>query len=196
MTDERLSGDGNKLGNNAQTRVAILAGGCFWCLDAVFRELGGVCEVRSGYMGGLSDKANYEDVCSGLSGHAEVVQIEFDPGVISYRELLEVFFMIHDPTQLNRQGNDAGPQYRSAIFWLDEVQRGEAEALLGLLAQEQVFAAPVVTVLQPASEFHPAEAYHHDYYRRNPQQGYCAFVIAPKLAKFRAKFAHLLSRAG
>lgn len=171
--------------------IAVFAGGCFWCLEAVFVELRGVCEVRSGYLGGASPaSANYEDVCSGQTGHAEAVRIVFDPAVIHYRDLLEVFFAIHDPTQLNRQGNDVGSQYRSAIFWLDQAQRECAQTLLTELAP--LFSAPVVTELLPASEFYPAEAYHHDYYRRNPQQGYCAYVISPKLAKLRAKFAALL----
>ncbi|GAB2887055.1 peptide-methionine (S)-S-oxide reductase MsrA [Uliginosibacterium flavum] len=140
-------------------------------------------------MGGELSDPSYEAVCSGTSGHAELVRIEFDPAVVSYRELLEVFFVIHDPTQLNRQGNDVGSQYRSAIFWLDEAQRDCARQMLAELAP--AFAAPLVTELSPATVFYPAEDYHQDYFRRNPGQGYCAFVVAPKLQKFRAKFARL-----
>lgn len=172
--------------------LAFLAGGCFWCLDAVFRELRGVVRVNSGYMGGLPDKARYEAVCMGTSGHAELVRIEFDPALISYRELLAVFFLIHDPTQLDRQGNDVGSQYRSAIFYGNEAQHSEALSMIDSLTREGVFAAPIVTKVVAAGEFYMAEDYHHDYYRRNPQQAYCAYVIAPKLAKFRAKFSALL----
>lgn len=187
MTSEQLS-------KHAPAELAILAGGCFWCTEAVLAGLRGVHAVRPGYIGGaLSGTANYEDVCSGQTGHAEAVQVEFDPGLISFRTLLEVFFMTHDPTQLNRQGNDVGTQYRSAIFWRDASQRVCAEAVMAELAP--LFPAPLVTQLQPASEFYPAEAYHHDYYRRNPQQGYCAYVISPKLAKLRAKYEHLLKEA-
>ncbi|MDP5238371.1 peptide-methionine (S)-S-oxide reductase MsrA [Uliginosibacterium sp. 31-16] len=172
--------------------VAVLSGGCFWCLDAVYRELRGVREVTCGYMGGHLPAPDYEAVCSGTSGHAEVVRIVFDPVQISFRDLLEVFFVIHDPTQLNRQGNDVGTQYRSAIFWLDEAQRNEAaQALTGLAG---AFAVPVVTELSPATLFHPAEDYHQDYYRQHPGQGYCAYVVAPKLAKFRTKFVSLLKQ--
>lgn len=187
MTSEQVS-------RHSPPAIAILAGGCFWCTEAVLAGLRGVQAVCPGYIGGpLPGTANYEDVCSGQTGHAEAVRVEFDPAVISYRTLLEVFFMTHDPTQLNRQGNDVGTQYRSAIFWLDEAQRACAEEVMAELAP--LFPAPLVTQLQPASEFYPAEAYHHDYYRRNPQQGYCAYVISPKLAKLRAKYAPLLNEA-
>lgn len=174
------------------SQFALLAGGCFWCLDAVFRDVKGVKSLTSGYMGGELSDPSYEAVCSGTSGHAELVRIEFDPAVVSYRELLEVFFVIHDPTQLNRQGNDVGSQYRSAIFWLDEAQRDCAQQMLVDLAP--AFAAPIVTELSPATQFYPAEEYHQDYFRRNPGQGYCAFVVAPKLQKFRAKFARLMKQ--
>lgn len=187
--------DGKILATGAEPEIewAILAGGCFWCTEAVFAPLRGVRAVEPGYIGGeLSDSAHYEAVCSGQTGHAEAVRVHFDPAVITYRELLEVFFATHDPTQLNRQGNDVGSQYRSAIFWLDEAQRSTAQALLDELRQADAWGAPIVTELVAAGEFFPAEAYHHAYYRRNPQQGYCAFVIAPKIGKLRAKFAHLL----
>lgn len=171
--------------------LAILAGGCFWCLEAVYEEVCGVSEVVSGYIGGETAAPDYESVCSGRTGHAEAVRLRFDPSVVSFRELLEVFFVIHDPTQLNRQGNDIGTQYRSAIFWLDEGQRQEAEAVIASLEREQVFAAPIVTQVVEAPHFFPAEAYHQHYYARNPGQGYCAYVVAPKLEKFRHKLARL-----
>ncbi|MBS1209367.1 MAG: msrA [Proteobacteria bacterium] len=178
----------------SQSECAVLAGGCFWCLDAVYRQVRGVRDVVSGYMGGSLPDPDYDAVCTGRSGHAEVVQIEFDPEVISYRDLLEVFFVIHDPTQLNRQGNDVGSQYRSAIFWRSDVQRVCAEQVLAELEQGEVFAVPIVTELTPATTFYAAEAYHQDYFRHHPGQGYCAFVVSPKLDKFRAKFAHLLKQ--
>lgn len=172
--------------------VAILGGGCFWCLDAVYRSVRGVSSVTSGYTGGDLPRPDYDAVCAGTSGHAEVVRIEFDPAVVSFRELLEVFFVIHDPTQLNRQGNDVGSQYRSAIFWTDEAQRDWAQQVLAELAP--AFTAPIVTELSPATQFYPAEDYHQDYFRRNPGQGYCSFVVAPKLQKFRAKFGQLINQ--
>ncbi|KAF7600117.1 MAG: peptide-methionine (S)-S-oxide reductase [Candidatus Dactylopiibacterium carminicum] len=169
---------------------ASLAGGCFWCLDAAFRELRGVHSVRSGFMGGkFSDHVSYEAVCQGNTGHAEVVLIEFDPAVISYRQLLEVFFVIHDPTQLNRQGNDVGTQYRSAIFYFDDSQHAAARALLTERASS--FPRPIVTTLETAGPFFDAGEEHQDYFRHNPGQGYCAYVIAPKLIKFRKTFVHL-----
>ncbi|MDO6387588.1 peptide-methionine (S)-S-oxide reductase MsrA [Uliginosibacterium sp. 31-12] len=189
MTSGAFSGTSASLSGE----FAILAGGCFWCTEAVFAPLRGVLAVEPGYIGGeLSDTANYEAVCSGQTGHAEAVRVRFDPVLLTYRDLLEVFFATHDPTQLNRQGNDVGSQYRSAIFWLDEAQRTTAQALLDALQQADAYSAPIVTEVVAAGEFFPAEAYHHDYYRRNPQQGYCVFVIAPKLGKLRAKFANLL----
>jgi len=183
MSDKTTNGEHVNFAN------VVLAGGCFWCLDAVYRELRGVHRVVCGYMGGHLPQPDYEAVCTGRSGHAEVVRIEFDPAVVSFREL-EVFFVIHDPTQLNRQGNDVGSQYRSAIFWSDVSQREEASPLLAELTP--AFAAPIVTELSPAGRFYPAEDDHQDYFRRHPGQGYCAFVVAPKLHKFRAKFAHLM----
>lgn len=184
------SGSGNMSG---EEQVAILAGGCFWCVAAVFVLVRGVRCVEPGYIAGkLSDTANYDDVCRGDTGHAEAVRVVFDPGRLAYREILTIFFATHDPTQLNRQGNDVGTQYRSAIFWCDATQQAEAERFIAGLEAEAVFNAPIMTECVPASTFYPAEAYHHDYFRRNPQQGYCSYVIAPKLAKFRQRFAHLL----
>lgn len=174
------------------TQTATLAGGCFWCLEAVYDRMRGVQAVTSGYMGGQTEHPDYESVCSGNTGHAEVVRIEFDPSVVSYRDLLEVFFTIHDPTQLNRQGNDRGTQYRSAIFWHDETQRNEAERMIAMLTRDGVFHAPIVTEVTPAGAFWPAEDYHRDYFEHHPNQPYCQFVVAPKVAKFKEKFASLL----
>jgi len=168
--------------------VATLASGCFWCSETVFNRLRGVESAVSGYMGGHTPSPTYEAVCNGDTGHAEVVQISFDPDVISYRDLLDVFFTIHDPTQLNRQGNDVGTQYRSAIFWHTPEQKAEAEAAIaGLIASKQ-FGAPIVTEVTAATTFHPAEDYHQRYYEQNPQQPYCQFVVAPKVAKAEEKF--------
>lgn len=169
--------------------IAILAGGCFWCLEAVFDDLDGVEDVVSGYIGGHIPDPGYQQICNGDTGHAEAVRLVFDPEVISYREILEVFFAIHDPTTMNRQGNDVGTQYRSAIFFNSAEQKAAAEALLRDLESERVFGAPIVTELAPAGTFYPAEDYHQKYFRNNAYQPYCQFVVAPKLAKFRVKFA-------
>lgn len=171
--------------------VATLAGGCFWCLEAVYDELKGVSRVVSGYAGGDTPNPTYQQVCSGATGHAEVVQIEYDPDVVSYRDLLEIFFTIHDPTTLNRQGADIGTQYRSAIFYHDEAQRRAAEEIIDEMQSEGVFADPIVTEVSPLDTFYPAEDYHQDYYANNPNQAYCQVVVAPKLAKFRKKFAEM-----
>lgn len=168
---------------------ATLGGGCFWCLEAVYKELQGVEQVVSGYAGGDVADPTYKQVCTGTTGHAEVVQLSYDPDVISYRELLEVFFAIHDPTTLNRQGADVGPQYRSAIFYHDEEQKQAAQEIIEELEEENVFADPIVTELSALDDFYRAEDYHQDYYEKNPNQGYCQVVIAPKLAKFRKTFA-------
>lgn len=173
---------------SGERRIATLAGGCFWCLEAVFEEIEGVEEVRSGYTGGHVSEPTYEEVSRGTTGHAEAVQIVFDPEVVSYRDLLEIFFAIHDPTTPNRQGADVGPQYRSAIFTHSQEQREEAEAMIAELERERVFDAPIVTEIAPFTTFWPAEDYHREYYRRNPRQAYCQFVIAPKLAKARERF--------
>jgi peptide-methionine (S)-S-oxide reductase len=168
--------------------VATLAGGCFWCLEAVFPQLRGVERVESGFMGGHVRNPSYREVCEGTTGHAEVVQVHFDPSRISYSDLLDVFFTIHDPTQLNRQGNDIGTQYRSAIFPHDDEQRREAEAKIAELERAGTWDAPIVTTIEPSGEFYPAGEEHADYYARNPNQPYCAFVIAPKVVKARRKF--------
>ncbi|HEY8450335.1 MAG TPA: peptide-methionine (S)-S-oxide reductase MsrA [Bacillota bacterium] len=172
-----------------QRETATLGGGCFWCLEAVFRRLRGVDAVQSGYAGGHVPNPTYEQVCTGTTGHAEVVQITFDPHVISYRELLEVFFAIHDPTTPNRQGADVGPQYRSVIFYHSPEQKQIAEEVIADLERQRVWDAPIVTEIAPYTAFYPAEDYHRDYYERNPWQPYCQVVIAPKVAKFRKQFA-------
>jgi len=171
--------------NTSNHEVATLAGGCFWCLDAVFRGLKGVEQVVSGYAGGTVPKPSYEAVCTGQTGHAEVVQVTFDAGLLSYRDLVEVFFGIHDPTTLNRQGADVGTQYRSAIYYHSPEQERTAREVIAALERDQVFDAPIVTEVAPFTVFYPAEEYHQDYFRRNPGQGYCRAVIAPKVAKFR-----------
>jgi peptide-methionine (S)-S-oxide reductase len=173
--------------------VATLGGGCFWCLEAVFEMVEGVESVRSGYTGGHTSSPTYEQVCSGTTGHAEVVQVTFDPDVISYREILEIFFAIHDPTTQDRQGADVGTQYRSAIFAHSDDQLGTARSLIGQLDAEGPWDDPIVTQVEPLSAFYPAEAYHDDYYARNPSQPYCHVVIGPKVAKFRKRFAHRLT---
>ena len=172
--------------------VATLAGGCFWCLESAYNRLEGVHEALSGYMGGELERPTYQQVCGGDTGHAEVVRVRFDPARVAYREVLEIFFTLHDPTTLNRQGNDLGTQYRSAIFWHDETQKAEAESLVARLTAERVFDQPIVTELAPATTFWPAEDYHQRYFDRNPHQPYCQYVVAPKLAKFRDKFAQRL----
>ena len=173
----------------SSNQVATLGGGCFWCLEAVFKELRGVIEVVSGYAGGSVKNPSYRDVCSGRTGHAEVVQITFDPGVISYRDLLRIFFSIHDPTTLNRQGADVGTQYRSVIFWHDEAQKQVAQETIRELSDEGVWKAPIVTQVLPLEAFYRAEDYHQNYFDQNPNQPYCQAVVAPKLAKFRKLFA-------
>jgi peptide-methionine (S)-S-oxide reductase len=172
---------------NEQTEVATLAAGCFWCVDTLFRELRGVKSVVSGYAGGTRANPTYEQVCTGATGHAEVIQITFDPSVISYRDLLDVFFTVHDPTTLNRQGGDVGTQYRSAIFAHSPEQRRIAEQTIAEITAQKLWDDPIVTQVVDATEFYPAEGYHQDYYTNNPNQGYCRMVIAPKVAKFRSK---------
>lgn len=169
--------------------TATLGGGCFWCLEAVYDEMEGVSSVESGYMGGLLADPDYHAVCTGKTGHVEVVQVTFDPEVTTYREILEVFFAIHDPTSMDRQGNDAGTQYRSAIFTHSERQNETAHQLIAELDGAGMPSRPVVTQVRPATTFYEAEAYHQEYFKNNPDQGYCAFVVAPKLKKFREKFA-------
>ncbi|MDQ1300824.1 MAG: peptide-methionine (S)-S-oxide reductase [Chloroflexota bacterium] len=174
--------------------TATLAGGCFWCLEAVFDELEGVAEVESGYAGGRVANPTYQQVCTGATGHAEVVQITFDPGVISFRELLEVFFTIHDPSTLNRQGADVGTQYRSAIFYHTPEQKQIAEEVIAELNAAKLWPIRIVTEIVPFTVFYPAEDYHRDYYQGNSYQPYCQVVISPKLAKFRKKFTARLKR--
>ena len=168
--------------------IAILAGGCFWCLEAVYDELKGVEDVVSGYAGGIVPNPSYELVCTGATGHAEVVQITFNPETISFKEILEVFFTIHDPTTLNRQGSDVGTQYRSAIFYRTPEQKTIAEQVIAELNAEHIWDAPIITELRPFEIFYPAEAYHQEYFKKNPSQPYCRVVIAPKIAKFRKQF--------
>ncbi|OLB47861.1 MAG: peptide-methionine (S)-S-oxide reductase [Gemmatimonadetes bacterium 13_2_20CM_2_65_7] len=174
------------------TEVATLAGGCFWCLEAVFEQLRGVSKVTSGYTGGHVANPTYEAVCTGTTGHAEVTQVTFDPDVVSYRDLLGVFFSLHDPTTVNRQGGDVGTQYRSAIFYHDDEQRRTAEEVIRELEAEHIFDDPIVTTIEPLKAFYPAEEYHREYYRRNPNQPYCRAVIAPKVAKLRTKYLQKL----
>lgn len=168
-----------------RTELAMLGGGCFWCLEAVFQDLEGVERVVSGYAGGSVPNPSYEDVCTGRTGHAEVVQLTFDPALLSYRDLLQVFFSIHDPTTLDRQGPDIGTQYRSAIFYHGPEQERVAREVIGDLERQALWDSPIVTEVTPAPQFYPAEQYHQEYFRRNPGQGYCRVVIAPKVAKFR-----------
>jgi len=178
------------------TEIALMGGGCFWCIEAVLARLEGVSKVVSGYAGGKNPSPSYEQVCSGTTGHAEVVQVEFNPAVLSYRDLLIVFFAMHDPTTLNRQGADVGTQYRSVIYYNSETQRQVAEALIKEFDGEGIWGAPIVTKVEPAPMFYPAEEYHQRYYQRNPNAGYCQVVIAPKVAKLRQRFAHRLRAAG
>lgn len=179
----------NATPTTSSPQFALFAGGCFWCLEAVFEQLSGVLKVESGFAGGTVANPSYKTVCTGTTGHAEVIRITFDPNEISYRELLEVFFAIHDPTTLNRQGNDVGTQYRSAIYYYTPEQMDAANAAIAGLTQEHIHPNPIVTELSPAPEFFMAEDYHQGYYRANPDQGYCQFVVNPKVAKARKAFA-------
>jgi peptide-methionine (S)-S-oxide reductase len=172
--------------------IATLGGGCFWCLEAVFEQLRGVTKVESGYAGGATANPTYQQVCTGSTGHAEVVQVTFDPAVISYREILDVFFATHDPTTLNRQGPDVGTQYRSAIFYHSPQQKEIAERRIAELNAEGIWPAPIVTEVAPLKEFYKAEEYHQGYFRQNSGQGYCRAVISPKVAKFRKQFLNKL----
>ncbi|MFO0878819.1 MAG: peptide-methionine (S)-S-oxide reductase MsrA [Gemmataceae bacterium] len=180
------------MSTNPGHEIATLGGGCFWCLEAVFENLQGVVAVVSGYMGGHTGQPTYKAVCTGTTGHAEVVQITFDPQVIGYRTILEVFFATHDPTTLNRQGADVGTQYRSAIFVHSPEQDGIARSLIEELNTQKLWPNPIVTAVEPAVDFFPAEDYHQGYFRSNLYQGYCQAVIYPKVVKFRKQFAHLM----
>ena len=177
------------------TETAILGGGCFWCVEAVLVSINGVLSVQSGYAGGKTENPTYKEVCSSLTGHAEVVEIIFDPAVISYAQLLRIFFTLHDPTTLNRQGNDRGTQYRSVIFWTSEEQRETAEAVRQEIEQSGLWNAPLVTQIEPLTTFWAAEAEHDDYFRRNPDNGYCQVVVAPKVVKMRQIFAGFQKRS-
>ena len=174
---------------------ATLGGGCFWCLEAVFQGVQGVTAVKSGYAGGTVANPTYREVCTSRTGHAEVVQLTFDSAVISYEDLLRIFFTVHDPTTPNRQGNDVGPQYRSIILTHSDAQRQTAEAIIKEITDEKVWPAPIVTQVEPLQAFYEAEPEHHDYFARNPWTGYCQAVVAPKVAKFRKTFADRLKRA-
>ena len=168
--------------------IATLGGGCFWCLEAVFDGMAGVLSVESGYMGGHLENPTYRAVCTGSTGHVEVVQVAFDPSIATYREILEVFFTIHDPTTRDRQGNDSGPQYRSAIFYHSPGQKAAAEDVIRGIDAEKIWPRPVVTEVRPAEKFYVAEDYHQEYFQNNPNQPYCAYIVAPKVQKFREKF--------
>lgn len=183
------SGRAEHLTTMAKEQIAVFGGGCFWCIEAIFQRLTGVSHVESGYMGGQVDNPTYRQVCGGDTGHVEVVRVTFDPDEISYRELLDVFFTVHDPTTLNRQGNDAGEQYRSVIFYTDEEHQRIAEDVIAEMTAAKVFSEPIVTAVEPASKFYVAEDYHQNYFNENSRQPYCMFVISPKLAKFEKKFA-------
>lgn len=176
------------------TQVATLAGGCFWCLEAVFDEVKGVQSVESGYAGGHVENPSYQAVCTGSTGHAEVVRVTFDADVVSYRDLLKVFFGIHDPTTLNRQGADVGTQYRSAVFYHDEAQKQIAEEVIEELAAQKIWDDPIVTTLEKMDQFYVAEDYHQEYFANNPLQPYCMAVVAPKVAKFRKQYLDMLKR--
>ena len=178
----------------AERRSAVLGGGCFWCLEAVYKDLDGVSDVLSGYAGGHTAKPSYEQVCSGRTGHAEVVRVTYDPSVLSYEDLLRVFFTIHDPTTLNRQGGDTGTQYRSVIFTASPQERQAAEAVMREIAAAGIWDGPIVTELADLPTFYPAEAEHHDYFALHPGAGYCRVVIAPKVAKFRKQFSERLKQ--
>jgi peptide-methionine (S)-S-oxide reductase len=173
---------------HSNLELATLGGGCFWCLEAVYDQLRGVTDVVSGYSGGHVHQPTYEQVCTGTTGHAEVVQVTFDPAIVTFNDILRVFFAIHDPTTLNRQGADVGAQYRSVIFYHTGEQKAVAEQLIASLAGEKLWDAPIVTEVAPFDRFYPAEDYHQEYFVRNPNQGYCQFVVAPKVAKFRRKY--------
>lgn len=176
----------------SKRELAVLGGGCFWCLQPALQELRGVEEVTVGYAGGHVDRPSYELVCTGRTGHAEVVQVAFDPTVISYEDILRIFFTLHDPTTLNRQGNDVGPQYRSIVLTQNPVQEASARKVMNEIDQAGLWGRPLVTQVEPLEAFFPAEAYHQNYFAKNPNQGYCRAIIAPKVAKFRTHYADLL----
>jgi peptide-methionine (S)-S-oxide reductase len=204
-TSTRQTGKGkNRLDNLPKTdntpppgrEIATLGAGCFWCVEAIFRDLKGVDKVISGYSGGHVAEPTYEQVCNGTTGHAEVVNVIFDPKVIQFEDVLHIFFTTHDPTTLNRQGPDSGTQYRSAIFFHSEAQKAAAEKVIKEVDGEKIYRRPIVTEVTPFRNFYAAEDYHQDYFKRNPNQQYCAIIIAPKVRKFREKYAHLLKKEG
>ena len=178
--------------SSAQTETIVLGGGCFWCTEAVFDRVQGVLDVESGYSNGETVRPTYEQVCTGRTGHAEVVKVEFDPAQITLREILEIFFVVHDPTTLNRQGNDVGTQYRSGIYYTDEAQKQVAEDVIREIGESRTYRSPVVTEVRPLANYSTAEDYHQDYFLNHPDQGYCAFVVGPKVEKFQKTFASRL----
>jgi peptide-methionine (S)-S-oxide reductase len=175
-------------------QTIVLGGGCFWCTESVFKEVRGVTDVESGYSNGETQQPTYEQVCTGRTGHNEVVKLTYDPAQVSLRQLLEIFFVVHDPTQLNRQGNDVGTQYRSGIYYTTQEQKEVAEGMLQSMTQEKLFGRPLVTEVLPLTNYSPAEEYHQDFFEKNPTQGYCLAVAAPKVAKFRKTFSELTRR--
>jgi len=177
---------------SARTEIITLAGGCFWCLEAIYDQIKGVLAVESGYIGGVLEDPSYEAVCGGRTGHAEAVRVTYDPALVSCRDLVEIFFAIHDPTTLDRQGNDEGPQYRSAIFYHSPEQRQVAEAVTAAVTAQGIYSNPIVTEIVAATTWYEAERYHQEYFARNPLQGYCQFVVSPKVAKFRKQFVSKL----
>ncbi|MCX7877976.1 MAG: peptide-methionine (S)-S-oxide reductase MsrA [Ignavibacteria bacterium] len=178
--------------DSSKLKTAVLGGGCFWCVEAIFEDIKGVEKVESGYSGGTTKNPTYQEVCSGRTGHAEVVRIWYDPEIISYKELLNVFFHVHDPTTLNRQGADVGTQYRSVIFYANDEEKKTAEELISEITENKLWDDPIVTELSPLGEFYSAEDYHQNYFRNNPEKSYCSVVIAPKLRKFYKEFPHLI----
>jgi peptide-methionine (S)-S-oxide reductase len=175
-------------------QTIVLGGGCFWCTESVYKEVRGVTDVESGYSNGETERPSYEEVCTGRTGHNEVVKLTFDPGQVTLRQLLEIFFVVHDPTQLNRQGNDVGTQYRSGIYYTTPEQKQAAEDMIRAMGQEKLFGRPIVTEVLPMTNYWPAEEYHQDFFEKNPTQGYCLAVAAPKVAKFRKTFTDLTRR--
>ncbi len=184
--------DKDKMTDTTKMETAVLAGGCFWCTETLFQDLKGVEKVESGYSGGTTKSPTYAEVCTGTTGHAEVIKISFDPSVISFEQILTVFFHVHDPTTLNRQGADVGTQYRSAVFYNSPEQKRTAEKVIEDIAKSKLWSDPIVTEVTSLGDYYPAEDYHQDYFNNNPEKSYCSFVIAPKVKKFYKEFGHLL----
>lgn len=189
-----MSAEYSETGSSIPKEVATLGGGCFWCTEAVFDQLEGVVEVEPGYSGGAKANPTYEEVCTGATGHAEVIQITFNPKVVTFKEILEIFFTIHDPTTLNRQGNDVGTQYRSVIFYHNAEQKTVAEQVIREISEEKVWNAPIVTQIEQFKAFYKAEDYHKDYFKKHPEQAYCRVVIAPKIAKLQKLYSSMLKK--